>query len=66
MSRAQTSTFAFTVEAGLEGEVAAGLVIDAGLEAVALGTFDGALLPVDLQAVVTRKSPKIKIPKMIE
>jgi hypothetical protein len=67
VSRAQTSTFAFTVEvAGLEGEVAAGLVIAAGLEAVALGTFDGALLSVDLQPVVTRKSPKIKIPEKIK
>jgi len=67
VSRAQTSTLAFAVEVvGLEGEVAAGLVITAGLEAEVPGTFAGALLSDDLQPVVTKKSPQIKIPKMAE
>jgi hypothetical protein len=51
---------------GLEGEFAAGLVITAGLEAAVPGTFAGALLSVDLQLVVIKKRPKIKIPKMVE
>jgi hypothetical protein len=58
---------AFTARVvGLESEFAAGLVIAAGLEAEVPGTFAGALLSVDLQLVVIKKSPKIKIPKMVE
>jgi len=58
---------AFTVElVGVAGEVAAGLVINAGLEAEVPGTFAGALLFADLQLVATKKTPKIKIPKRIE
>jgi hypothetical protein len=58
---------AFAVEVvGLEGEVAPGLVITDGLEAEVPGTFAGALLSDDLQPVVTKKSPKIRIPKMAE
>jgi len=48
------------------GEVAAGLVIKAGLEAEVPGTFAGVLLSADLQLLATKKTPKIKIPKRIE
>jgi hypothetical protein len=58
---------AFTAEvAGLDGDVTVGLVITAGLEALALGTFGGMLLSLDLHPVVTNNSPKIKIPKMLK
>jgi hypothetical protein len=67
VSRAQTSTLAFTAEvAGLEDDVAVGLVMTAGLEALALGTFGGALPSLDLHPAVTNNSPKIKIPKMLK
>jgi len=58
---------AFTVElVEVAGEVAAGLVINAGLEAEVPGTFAGALLSADLQLVATKKTPKSKISKRIE
>jgi hypothetical protein len=68
VSKAQTSTLAFTADvAGPEDDdVAVGLVITAGLEAVALGTLAGALLSFDVQPVLTKNRPKIRIPKIIE
>jgi len=47
-------------------EATAGLGATAGLEAAVPGTFAGAPVSVDLQLAVAKKSPKIKIPKMIE
>src|SRR5882672_4410114 len=64
VSKAQTSTLAFTAEvAGAAGTVVAGLVMVAGLDP-GVG-FAGALVSVELQPFVTKKSPKRKIPKMI-
>jgi hypothetical protein len=67
VSRAHTSILAFTEEAeGPGGEVITGLVATAGLETVVPGAFAVGLVSVDLQLVVAKESPKIKIPKMIE
>jgi len=58
---------AFTAEvAGLGDEVTAGLGITAGLEAFVLGALAGAALSFDLQLVLTKNRPKIRIPKMVE
>jgi hypothetical protein len=58
---------AFTADvAGLGIEVTTGLVIAAGPEALVLGTLAGAALSFDLQLVVTKNRPKVRIPKMIE
>src|SRR6266850_7748879 len=65
VSRAQTSTLAFTSDAGgAAGAEAAGLVAVAGLDPVGALAFGGALLSPDLQPLVTRNNPKKKIPKM--
>jgi len=45
--------------AGAAGEVVPGLVIAAGLDAGVLPAFAGALVSVDLQAVVINNSPKM-------
>jgi hypothetical protein len=50
---------AFTADvAGTTGDVVAGLVTAAGLEAGVLPTFAGVLVSVDLQPVVSKQSPK--------
>jgi hypothetical protein len=60
VSKAQTSTLAFTAEvAGAAGDVVPGLVIAAGLDPGALPPFAGALVSVDLQPVVISNSPKM-------
>jgi len=60
VSKAQTSTLAFTAEVtGAAGEGAPGLVIAAGLDAGVLPAFAGALVSVDLQPVVISNSPKM-------